>query len=202
MALNDWSKICTIQDGVAPSLNLKEMQDYMDMFTGQVLVILPVKTFTKHQSQEKWDKIKEAAKQAGFVWSTIEKGRRTQSNTMIWPMQVDGRWVILTAYLLNTNNKKANINVYGTVVNQTGLDYTDPSGAPTHSEQLDQFFREATKLAIKELEEFYGMSAIRNVYWNHIQVEASIQGGTELLAIYLMANKHVAQYNNIVAFVQ
>jgi len=117
-------------------------------------------------------------------------------------MQVDGRWVILTAYLLNTNNKKANINVYGTVVNQTGLDYTDPSGAPPHSEQLDQFFREAAKLAIKELEEFYGMSAIRNVYWNHIQVEASIQGGTELLAIYLMANKHVAQYNNIVAFVQ
>ena len=46
------------------------------------------------------------------------------------------------------------------------------------------------------------MSAIRNVYWNHIQVDVSIQGGTELLAIYLMANKHVAQYNNIVAFVQ
>jgi hypothetical protein len=54
------------------------MQDYMDMFTGQVLIIQPVKTFTKHQSQEKWDKIKEAAKEAGFVWSTIEKGRRTQ----------------------------------------------------------------------------------------------------------------------------
>ena len=54
------------------------MQDYMDMFTGQVLIIQPVKTFTKHQSQEKWDKIKEAAKEAGFGWSTIEKGRRTQ----------------------------------------------------------------------------------------------------------------------------
>ncbi|MFN9905425.1 MAG: hypothetical protein ACK56F_04775, partial [bacterium] len=65
-----------------------------------MLVILPVKTFTKHQSQEKWDKIKDVAKEAGFVWSTIEKGRRTQSNTMIWPMHVDGRWVILTAYLL------------------------------------------------------------------------------------------------------
>ena len=64
--------------GLPPLSTKKEMQDYMDMFTGQVLVILPVKTFTKHQSQEKWDKIKEVAKQAGFVWSTIEKGRRTQ----------------------------------------------------------------------------------------------------------------------------
>ena len=117
-------------------------------------------------------------------------------------MQVDGRWVILTAYLLNTNNKKANINVHGTVVNQAGVDYTEPNGAPIHSEHLDQFFLEATNLAVKQLEEFYGMSAIRNVYWNHIQVEVSIQGGTELLAIYLMANKDVTQYSNIVAFVQ